>query len=184
MDDKILVAIIAVVGVIIGGAINVVSTYCLEGRKQKAESRRLALAFQGEISALLGIIKRRRYVEICQAVIEEMERTQEKIPITVHVRREYFLVFKTNVGNIGLLECPLPQLIAQFYVQANSVLEDMESHRDGTMDEMDVTYLIEITKEMRALLEETVNVGEEIIKETTRLPNKSANAPRARCSAQ
>ena len=165
-SDAILVALIAVLGVIIGGSINVASTFYLEGKKQKAHSRRLALAFQGEIGALLKIIQRRRYLETFQWFIEEMERTGNKYSFDLRVRREYFLVFKNNVGDIGLLACPLPALIAQFYVQANSVLEDIENHRDGTLANVGVSDLIESVKEMRALLHETVELGETIIKET------------------
>lgn len=174
VSDTILVAVIAVVGVIIGGVMSFFNTSRLETRKQAAESRRLALAFQGEIRALLRIVNRRGYLEGFQCVFEEMERTQKKIPINIKVRREYFPVFKNNVSNIGLLECPLPELIAQFYVQANSVLEDIESYHDGTLKNEGVRSLIVRVKETHALLQETLVIGEEIIKETKTLyPSKT-----------
>lgn len=151
------------VGVIIGGLISFFTTNYLEIRKQAAESKRIALAFRGEIRALLGIIKRKKYIENFQWVIEQMEITQNKYPMHIQIRREYFLVFQNNVSNIGSLASPLPELIAQFYVQANSVLEELESHRDGTLDNIGIPDLIESVKELRALLQETVAIGEQII---------------------
>jgi hypothetical protein len=163
------VALLPLAGVVVGGLITYATNYCLETRKQTRESRRLAFAFQGEIYALLGIIKRRQYLESFQAVIDYMENTGEKYAIGIQIRKDYFPVFKSNVGNIGLLACPLPELIAQFYVQANSVLEDIESHRDGTMDDFDLESLVESVKDLHALLKETIGVGEKIIEEIRKL---------------
>jgi hypothetical protein len=155
--------------VIIGGVISFFNTSRLETRKQAAESRRLALAFRGEIRALLRIVNRRRYLEGFQSIVEKMETAQIKVPINIKVRREYFPVFKNNVTNIGSLECPLPELIAQFYVQANSVLEDIESYHDGTLEHDDIQSLTGRVKETHALLQETLVIGEEIIKEVNLL---------------
>ncbi len=94
------------VGVIIGELISFFTTNYLEIRKQAAESKRIALAFRGEIRALLEIIKRKKYIESFQWVIEQMEITHNKYPMHIQIRREYFLVFQNNVSNIGLLASP------------------------------------------------------------------------------
>jgi hypothetical protein len=164
-----MMAFLPLVGVLAGGLITFGTNYYLENKKQARESRRLAFAFQGEICALLAIIKRRQYVEGFQDVIDYMERTGQKKLIDIRIRREYFAVFKSNVGNIGLLACPLPELIAQFYVQANSVLEDIESHRDGSFDDLDVPSLVENVQNLCSLLQETIAVGEKIVQETGKL---------------
>lgn len=161
-------------GVVVGGLIGFFNTSHVEKRKQATESRRLALAFQGEIRALVEIIGKRKYLENIEWVFKEMERTGEKYQFKLQVRRNYFLVFENNVGNIGLLPCPLPALIAQFYVQANSVLEDIESHRDGTFDELGVMDLIFSLQTLHSLLQDTVRIGENIIEETdTIYPSKT-----------
>jgi hypothetical protein len=64
-----------------------------------------------------------------------------------------------------LLPCPLPALIAQFYVQANSVLEDIESHRDGTFDALDLQTFIISLRTLHSLLQDTVLIGKNIIEE-------------------
>ncbi len=157
------------VGVIIGGLITLATTYWLETRKQVTESKRLALAFRGEIGALLEIIKKRKYLEGFQNAITQMETTGERQLINIQVRREYFPVFKSNVGNIGLLPCSISELVAKFYIEANALLEDIESHRDGTFDDVDVLYLIAGVKEMHALLQDIIKNGEQIIKNTNLL---------------
>lgn len=161
------------VGVLIGGLISFFSTTYIETRKQATEARRLALAFQGEIRALIGIIDRRKYLDSIQWFIDQMEKTGNRYQFNLQVRRNYFLVYQNNVGNIGLLPCPLPALIARFYVQASSVLEDIESHRDGTLDGVGLPDFILSTKILHSLLQDTVLIGENIIEETGILyPNK------------
>ena len=89
-------------------------------------------------------------MEVFQNAITQMETTGERQLINIQVRREYFPVFKSNVGNIGLLPCSISELVAKFYIEANALLEDIESHRDGTFDDVDVLYLIAGVKEMHA----------------------------------
>lgn len=160
-------------GVIIGGAISYLNTARLETRKQETESRRLALAFQGEIQALIGIIDRRKYLVTIQWFIDQMEKTDKRYNFHLHIRRNYFLVYQNNVSNIGLLPCSLPGLIAQFYVQASAVLEDIESLRDGTLDEVNLPDFISNMKTLHSLLKDTVLIGEKIIEKTESLyPSK------------
>jgi len=156
----------AAAGVVVGALVSNFGTYLLEKRKQAAESKRLALAFRGEIRALLELVKRRKYIETFQWFIEQMESTGNKYYPKMQIRREYFPVFTNNVGHIGLLKNPLPELIAQFYIQANSVLEDIESYRDGSLNDVGFADLVENTKEVCALFQETLSIGELIIKET------------------
>lgn len=118
-------------GVIIGGFLAILgglaSNIAIEWYRDKTESKRLALAFKGELAALSNIVRKRGYIEIINSMISTMERTGKPEIFYVRVRREYFNVFNTNVGRIGTLKNPLPELVAKFYVQANSVLEDIQS---------------------------------------------------------
>jgi hypothetical protein len=153
-------------GALIGGAISFFSSTSLENRRHKQESRRIALAFKGEVGAILSIIKRRRYLDGFEAAIRHMEEKREKYPILIYVRRDYFKVFDSNVGNLGLIACPLPQLIPQFYVYANSLLEDLQSHREGIYDDYEAPQLTDHVKELHSMLSDIVTIGDEIIKQT------------------
>src|SRR5664279_1382159 len=143
---------IALVGVLIGGFLSIiggiVSNYFLEYRKQSTESRRLAYAFHGEIQALLQIAEKRKYIQGISQIVEAMERFGQRQFVHIHVRREYLGVFKSNTSNIGLLKNPLPESITRFYVQSNSVLEDLESYRDGSWENFDLASLISSYKEI------------------------------------
>ena len=55
------------------------------------------------------------------------------------------------------------KLIARFYVQANSVLEDLQSFRDGIYDNASVESLIGSEKELVSLMEETFSLADEIV---------------------
>ena len=161
------------IGVLIGGSLSIiggfVSSYLLECRKQATESKRIALAFRGEIQALLKIAVSRKYVQGIEQIIEAMERSGQELFVHIHVRRDYFGVYKSNVSNIGLLKNRLPELVARFYVQSNSVLEDLESYRDGSWASADVMSLIDSHKELKALLVDTELLGTEIVKEIDKL---------------
>lgn len=133
-------------GVIVGGVLAVVggfaSTIFVEWRRNNTESRQLAFAFRGELQALSTIANKRGYVEHIQSLIKTMQQTKQPVFARVHVRRDYFNVFNSNVNKIGMLKNPLPELIARFYVQANSILEDLQSYREGAWSKEDVEALI------------------------------------------
>jgi len=74
-------------------------------------------------------------------------------------------VFKSNVNKIGILPSTLSELIPTYYVQSNSVLEDLESLRDGTLRGVDIDFLIDYTKALALLLDDTFKLGKNIVTE-------------------
>jgi len=170
------------IGVIVGGIIAIVggfgSNLFIEWRRNVDESKKLAFAFKGEIKALTTIVKKRDYVEQIKLMIKAMEQTNQPLFVHIHVRREYFNVFNSNVGKIGSLKNPLPELIARYYVQANSVLEDLQSYRDGTWSTADVDSLIASKKELVLLMEDTYLLAEEIVATVDKIyPNRCLLCP-------
>lgn len=155
------------IGVIVGGLIAIVGGFAgnffTEWRRDVSEAKKLTLAFKGEIQALASIARKRDYLEQIKLIIKTMEQTQEPLFVHIHVRREYFNVFNNNVGKLGALKNPLPELIARFYVQANSVLEDLQSYRDGVWENADVESLIASNKELALLMEDTYSLADEIV---------------------
>ncbi len=155
------------IGVMAGGVLAIVGGFAsnlfVEWRRNATESKKLAFAFKGELQALSSIAKRRGYVEHIKTMIKTMEQTNQPLFVHIHVRREYFNVFNSNVSKIGALKNPLPEMIARFYVQANSVLEDLQSYRDGTWASASVESLIRSKKELVSLMEETFSLADEIV---------------------
>lgn len=95
-----------------------------------AERRRLAGAFAGELAALYSAMIRRGYLEMIDAVLADIERTGI-VPRTVFtVRHHYFKVFDANASRLGLLDPPLPELLAHHYIYSKIFLEDMEDLAD------------------------------------------------------
>lgn len=160
-------------GVVVGGALAVlggfVSNVLIEIFRDKKESKRLAFAFKGEIQALSHIVKKREYVSAINNVILEMERRQEPLFVNIQVRRDYFNVFNNNVGRIGSLKNPLPENIARFYVQANSILEDLQSYRDGTYSNADLDSVLSSSKDLVEMIEDTFSLADDVVKDIDKL---------------
>lgn len=157
------------VGVVVGGVLAVlggfVSNILIERYTDAREAKRLALAFKGEIQALSHIVRKRNYVNAINDVIREMERREEPLFVNIQVRRDYFNVFKNNVGRIGSLKNPLPEKIARFYVQANSILEDLQSYRDGTYSNAALESVLSSSRDLVEMIEDTFSLADDIVKD-------------------
>jgi hypothetical protein len=95
-------------------------------QSRRAERRNLAGAFAGELAALCSLMEQRRFAERIDELIAEIERTG-RVPHTVFsVRHHYFKVFDANAARLGLLDPPLPELLAHHYIYSKVFLEDME----------------------------------------------------------
>ena len=100
-------------GVLLGAAISlgttIGTTVFLDYLRHRRESRNLAFAFRGEISALLTIITERGYIRSLEELVRENTTAASPSGFIVHVRREYFSVYVRNVDKIGTLEPPLTE---------------------------------------------------------------------------
>ena len=138
--------------------------------RSKREARNLALAFSGEILALKRIVETRRYIEDLRTCVNNIRQTGEPIYFSVSIRKEYFQVYKENVSRIGLLKPPLPESIAMFYTQAQSILEDMEDFNNWTkMEQLGQENLLRRYEEVLILLESTNVLSSQIIDEISRI---------------
>jgi hypothetical protein len=161
------------IGVVVGGVIAIIGGFAsnlfVELRRNAAESKKLAYAFRGELCALASIVKKRAYIEHIKSMITEMEQTKKPLLIQIPIHREYFNVFNNNVSKIGSLKNPLPELIARFYVQANSSLEDLQSYREGKWDNESVESIINSKKELVLLMEDNFALVDEIVKQIDKI---------------
>jgi hypothetical protein len=158
--------------VLVGGVVAIASgfftTLLVENRRQTRESRNLALAFRGEISALLEHIHERRYLKRFQEIITQIESTGEPFYVPMRVRFRYDRVYDANVERIGVLVGPLPEMVPQFYTRLNSILEDLVSLGEGTYRTLDLPTLLRVYCDLHHLLNATVLQGEQIIAEIDR----------------
>ncbi|MGD9520038.1 MAG: hypothetical protein AB7W28_11060 [Armatimonadota bacterium] len=172
MDDVLTVKdYLPLIGVVVGGVLAIAGGFAsnvwLEYSRERKRRYALALAFQGEVRALLEIIEKRKYLEGLRAAKAQTETTSKTQSYHFRARRKYFSVFEANVGQIGILKPPLSELVARFYTQANSVLEDMERFEEVDPATVDPSVAIAAYEEVLSIFEDTVTVGEKIVNEVS-----------------
>jgi hypothetical protein len=140
----------------------------LEIARERKLRRTLALALQGEIQALLEIFEKRGYIEGIRAAKAQIEATGKFQAYHFRARKNYFSVFEANAGKIGILKPPLSELIARFYAQAHSILEDMERFKELDPASVDPIAAIADYNEVLNIFEDTVAVGRRIVQEVSR----------------
>lgn len=161
------------IGVVVGGVFAIAGGFASnvwhEHSRERKQKYALALAFQGEVRALLEIIEKRKYIEGLRAAKAQTEATGKTQPYHFRARRKYFSVFDANVGQIGLLKPPLSELVARFYTQANSILEDMEMFEEVDPATVNPSVAIAAYEEVLSIFEDTVTVGKKIVNEVSAL---------------
>lgn len=155
------------IAVVLGGVLTIAggyfSTYFLERQRVEREQKNLALAFRGEISAIMQLVQDRDYVQRFTDIIAEIEKTGVPFYAPFKVRRSYDSVFQANADKPGTLPNPLPELIAVFYARAASVLDDLASLGDGTYTSLSVPQLLGVYKSTLRMLQGAEASGKEII---------------------
>jgi hypothetical protein len=142
------------------------SPLLIDSFRNKREVTNLAMAFAGEIAALIRIVETRRYTENIQTCIAQMERTHKPIYYTVTIRQDYVRVYEQNVSRIGLLEASLPENIAMFYTQTQAILEDLAVIDDHPkMEKLGQKNLLRCYKNLLSLLDSIVTLSQPILAE-------------------
>ena len=144
-----------IVGVLAGGAVTTGATITIEWCRERREARSLAHAFRGELLALRNIVDSRQYIEGLKTVIANIKQSQTPIAFPIRARREYFNVFKANVDKLGRLKCPLPERIADIYIKANAILEDIESLAADGMNQATANECSQFYTELLQLFEDS-----------------------------
>lgn len=155
---------------IVGGLIGIVgalaTSVCLEHVRRRADRTSLTGAIVGEISALMEISERRGYIDGLRALIAKARIGSEPKVIYWYqfsVRRNPFAVYDANLARFGILSDPLPRLIARFYTQASSILEDIGDMRERKFEARNRDESIHRLEELLKLFEDTQALGRQII---------------------
>ena len=156
-------------------ASGVVGYFLQDWNRRRHESRNIASAFAGEISALMELIKTRRFVEEIREFVSQLKdavaKGQAAVPTTqlytIPITKKYFSVFENNVKRIGVLQQPLPEQIVAFYMHAFSIVDQL-----GSM--MEVRKTISLANTERALqaytgllnmFEQTTALADQLLKD-------------------
>ncbi len=131
-------AIIGLLGVVIGAAIGLIGQFLTLQLTNFRIRKNLASAFAAEITSLIDIAQRRKYLEDIQNVISEIEKSgaRDDAPFPpeyayrARVKLEYFTVFSSNSDKLGMLG-PAAADIVTFYTFVKSIMEDFSSLYEG-----------------------------------------------------
>ena len=149
--------------VVIGGAIGIAGSVGSLGFNNwltdRSRRRSIAKAFQGEIGAILDIVRRRQYLRDLDWLISESGNQNMPIKFSVLIAQSYFRVYETNTKHLGLLRGDLPRQIARFYTYAKSLIEDV-----GITDSTQPAHVssLERLTETRDILRELLEIGERL----------------------
>lgn len=155
-----------IIQVAIGGLIAIMGTIGVHAYQRVRDSKALAYSFKGEIGALLDIVRFRKYLEHIDGYIQMIDGGEQPPIFQVSVKRNYFLVYERNVGAIGSLKGKLPELIASFYINANSFIEDLDQLERFKDSKQSINYagLRQYYSGMSTVLTAVITVGDEILK--------------------
>lgn len=152
------------VGALLGGLINAAVRQYATFKEGKA----IALAIRGEISGIIEIVLKRRYLQHLEKFIHQLSNPSYQLSgndfFSPRISENYFPVFNSLANKIGLL-ADRSDTVADFYTKAKSIIEDihaLEEMRDkivtGSMN-VERPALLELTKELHDLLHDALRIG-------------------------
>ena len=152
------------VGALLGGVINA----AVRRYATFKESKGIALAIRGEMTAIIEIVLQRRYLQHLEKNIQKLNDPNYQLTssdvFAPNVPQNYFPVFHALGTQIGLL-ADLTDSVASFYTKARSVVEDIHNLEEirekavtGSRD-VERATLLELTTELHDLLHDTLRIG-------------------------
>ena len=120
-------AIMGVIGSFVGAISTFLPNYILERAKSKNESEALKCALLAEISAMVQICARRKYVEGLRDVCAHLSGNSEieEYSYTVIVPSHYSRIYQENCSNIGMLDKDIATEIVRFHQLLDAVVQDV-----------------------------------------------------------
>jgi hypothetical protein len=155
-------ALMTLLGVIVGGFVATAGTSWLNRCERKAMRKSIALAFYGEIDAIIAIVKRRNYLESISGLVQFSRTTNKPVFMVLQIEQQYFEVYQNNVSRIGTLESPLNRLIPKFYTFGKSILEEIKAIQGEAFQTMSPPDQAVRLEDLHQLFVETVNLGLQI----------------------
>ncbi|MBD2232234.1 hypothetical protein [Phormidium tenue] len=133
----------------------------IQQRQRHLERKSLASAFHGEIQALIGIVQKRQYIQGIKNAINDL-KSGKRITYQMRVTRKYFNVYDENLDKIGILPCPLPEMIVELYTIMTAVLEDLDVINESEFYDADPEVVISHLSELKSLFEYAIESGMKI----------------------
>jgi hypothetical protein len=156
---------------LVGGALAITggigAQWALDAQRRRAERRGLAGAFAGELAALFSAMQQRRWRDRMDDLIAETERTGKVPSVVFSVRHHYFRVFDANAGRLGVLDPPLPEMLAHHYIYSKMFLEFMEDLA-GKFEPHETAAALDHLHAARDLVDEGIKLSPACLEEARR----------------
>lgn len=171
---------VAAVGALgaIGGAFAAYVPNRLMARHQREELRK-STAFQlySEIRATLEVVRHRGYIESLRGVLAAFDsHAISSWNYTVQVPDERFIIFKSNLGNLGLLPPSVQGQIVLLYQLLEAVIQDIKP--GGMLNAAPAGR--ESFSEALTLSERAVAIAKQVLGDIEKLYPDAAPAPTGR----
>ena len=158
----------AIIGAGVGGLAVFLSSFGIQIFQRANERRNLLSAFKGEISAILKIVKLRRYKESFKGALKKAKENAKNGAGPIKVRgiileQNYFEVYERNTQKIGSLGDPLPEKICKFYTLAKSLIEDVTNFEKMKLSTWPAKTQAIILEEILKIFEEMEKQGREVL---------------------
>jgi hypothetical protein len=121
--------------------------------------RSVAGAFAGEIGAFLDIVRRRRYLDLLNATLDDIAAGKPPSIEAITAGQNYFRVYDANAERLGVLPGNLATDVARFYTLAFSIVEDATNE---SLFRDDPTWMGQFLTELRDLLTQLVILGSDL----------------------
>jgi hypothetical protein len=158
---------INIIPVIIGGILTflggITGNQLLQRRQRKNDREHLSATFAGDIFAILSIIKKRNYEEELNNALDRLRNHEERVIFARPIEGDYLMVYKQNVGKLGVLESSLAGEIVIFYTYITVLLDDNREVVNIDVNTANLRYIAVRHEETLNLLRETVERGNKVL---------------------
>lgn len=148
------------VGGLLAGGGAIAAQWLTHHLNDRRTRRAIAGAFAGEIGAICSIIRRRKYLEGGQQLLEGIRRSQQPYRIVVCITQEYFSIYHSNSSAIGVLPASSAMNVAKFYTQVKSLMEDVRPDAPEPITAEDAEARL---TEQISMLSEILTIGEALV---------------------
>ena len=137
----------------VSGIIPTTISNIIKGRKKK---KSVTLAIYSEIKANLELYEHRQYLKHFKSIIEHLERNEGlTYSLKIGVSDNRFLVYKSQLENLGSLDSNIAVLVVRFYQLLEAIIQDIKP--GGSLNTDD--HGIDSYKQLLAISEQAYEVG-------------------------
>jgi len=98
-----------------------------EDRDRREHCRRIAAAIEGEITAMMEVLRWESKREAIERAVTRMKETGIPQFVGMKIESDHTVIFRATASHIGALPAPLPQGVAYFYGLYAGLLERLKA---------------------------------------------------------